>query len=155
MAAEKELYDTESEKVMNMKDAISRDPEDWIECGEENLRIGDTIVVDYSPDSQKHLYTHYPEYGTVESIGVEEYYSPTDDKTKTEISVTIFNHNGKLVKINKDHLSIYSRGYCVYIKKYRPSYRELSYPAKKYARTTHSESESTCHVCCKDHDEDY
>ena len=118
MDIEKETFDIENEKAIGSKDAMSKNPEDWVDCLETDLKLGDIIFAEYSPDSQKYLYTHCPEYGIVTEIGFDEYYSPTEDKQKTEVSVTILNHNGNLVKINKDHLSMYSRGYCVYIKKY-------------------------------------
>lgn len=118
MDIEKETFDREYEKAVGSKDAISKYPEDWVDCIEKELKLGDIIFAEYSPDSQKYLYTHCPEYGTVKEISVDEYYSPTEDKQRTEVSVTILNHNGNLVKINKDNLSMYSRGYCIYIKKY-------------------------------------
>lgn len=142
MGAEKTMYDDESEKVISCKNAISVYPEDWVECSESDLKIGDIVYVEYSPDSQKHLYTHYPEYGSVQKIGLGEYYSPSDDKTKTELSITILNYDGRLVKLNKDHLSIYSRGYCMYIKKYMHNHKELVY----------SSGNSHCLTCGKDHD---
>lgn len=120
MHIEKETFDSEYEKAIGSKDAMSKHPEDWVDCVETDLKPGDIIYAEYSPDSQKYLYTHCPEYGIVKEIGIDEYYSPTEDKQRTEVSVTILNHNGSLVKINKDHLSIYSSGYCVYIKKYKP-----------------------------------
>ena len=104
MGAEKQLYDTEYEKAIRSKDALSIHPEDWINCTEAELKVGDIIFAEYSPDSQKHMYTHYPEYGRVEEIAIEEYYSATKDKPQNEVSVKILNHNGNLVKINKDHL---------------------------------------------------
>jgi hypothetical protein len=137
MAAEKALYDEECDKALSAKNRLSPYPEDWVECGESNLKIGDIVYVEYSPDSQKHLYTHYPEYGIVEEIGFDEYYSPNGDTVKKEIAITINNHDGQMVKLNKGHLSIYSRGYCMWIKKY-----ELRRP-----RTPVIENYTDCMVC--------
>ncbi len=128
MSVEKDLYDNKYETVNSLKDALSRHSEDWISCKEEDLKVGDIIFVEYSPDSQKHLYTHNPEYGTVQAVGVEKYYSANEDKTKTELAVQILNHEGQLVNINKDHLSMYSRGYCINLKKYKLTHRDLPYP---------------------------
>ena len=105
-------------------------------CREEDLKMGDIIFAEYLPDSQKYIYAHFPEYGTVQEIG--------EDNTKTKVEVTILNHNGDLVKINKDPLSIYSRGYCLFLKKYKSNYKELPYPINDFSCTT----------CGRDHTED-
>ena len=136
MAGEKEIYDNEYTKAVGSKDALSIHQEDWVECREEDLKMGDIIFAEYLPDSQKYIYKHFPEYGTVQEIG--------EDNTKTEVEVTILNHNGDLVKINKDHLSIYSRGYCLFLKKYKSNYKELPYPINDFSCTT----------CGRDHTED-
>lgn len=142
MGAEKTLYDEEYEKTISSKNTISIYPEDWVECNESDLALGDIVYVEYSPDSQKHLYTHYPEYGSVQKIELEEYYSPFDEKTKTEPSITILNHEGRLVKLNKYHLSMYSRGYFISIKKYKLNHKEHA----------NSSEESSLLTCEKDED---
>lgn len=134
MAAEKTFYDEEYEKAISYKNAISTYSEDWVEILESELqsklKVGDIIYVEYFPDSQKHLYSYYPEYGSVQQIGLSEYYLPSDNKThtRTQLSITILNHNGELVDIIKDNLSIYSRGYCMWIKKYELNHEESVYP---------------------------
>ena len=85
MAGEKEIFDNEYTKAVGSKDALSIHHEDWIECREEDLKMGDIIFAEYLPDSQKYIYAHFPEYGTVQEIG--------EDNTKTKVEVTILNHN--------------------------------------------------------------
>jgi hypothetical protein len=117
---EREIYDSEREKAQRFKNVLSSSQDDWIDCMESDLKIGDVIYVEYLPDSQKYMYTHSPEYGTVREINTDEYYSPIEDKQKSFLCITIKNQNDQLVKINKDHLSIYSTGYYMCIKKYKP-----------------------------------
>jgi hypothetical protein len=124
MQIEEDIYEAEHEKIIGLKNTLSVHSEDWVSVDESDLKVGDIVYVEYSPDSQKHIYTHYPEYGTVREIGSDEYYSPSDDKIKKEISIKILNYDGQLVKLNKDHLSMYSRGYCIYIKKYEINHIE-------------------------------
>lgn len=119
MMVEQELYDIELEKARSMKDAISLYSEDWVSCNNEDLKNGDIVYVEYFPDSQKYLYTHCPEYGTVQEIYINEYESPSLNKMVKELAIKILNHNGQIINLNKDNLSMYSRGYFMDIKKYQ------------------------------------
>lgn len=118
MVFDKEIYDEEYEKANSKKNAISTNSEDWKDCNINDLKVGDIIYVDYFPDSQKYIYTYYPEYGTVQEIYDECYESSSNGNIRKELSIKILNHNGELVNINKDNLSIYSRGYFMTIKKF-------------------------------------
>lgn len=118
MEYEREFFETEYDKVNEKKDSISSDPNDWINCTESELNIGDTICVNYLPDSQKYLYTHTPELGIIKKIEIIEFKSFIDNKIKKEFSIIIHNHNDELVDINKGNHSIYSKGYCIYIQKF-------------------------------------
>ena len=140
MAFEKELYDIEYEKATSMRDNISRHTEDWIECSLEALKAGNIIYADYFPDSQTYLYTYPPEYGNVDSIE-EVMETDINNKTTKGLSIKIVNHNGQLVELVKDNLSIYSRGYFMSIKKY-----ELKHPA-----TPRLSGYDDCYVCGEDH----
>jgi hypothetical protein len=120
MQFEQEIYDAEYEKIIELKNTLSAYPEDWVTSTEFDLKIGDIIYVEYCPDSQKYMYTHCPEYGTVQEIGLDEF----DDK-KQKISIKILNYKGQIVDLNKEHLSIYSCGYCMYIKKYELNYNKI------------------------------
>ena len=57
----------------NCKNGISQYEEDWVNCNPADLKLGDIVYVEYYPDSQKYLYTHCPEYGTIQEINEEEY----------------------------------------------------------------------------------
>lgn len=118
MNLEKEIFDIENEKALSIKNGFSQYPEDWIECYESNLKIGDLVYAEYYPDSQKYLYTHFPECGTVKDIKEITFESPFDGKSVKELSIIILNHNGNLIDLNKDHLSNFSRGYFMNIKKF-------------------------------------
>ena len=142
MAFEKELYDIEYEKATSRKVSISIFTEDWIECNLEDLKVGDIIYVDYFPDSQKYIYTYPPEYGNVDSIE-EVMVTDLNNKTTKELSIKIVNHNGQLVELVKDNLSIYSRGYFMSIKKY-----EL-----KHAATLRLPGYDNCYICNENHKE--
>jgi pyruvate carboxylase len=120
MSYEKEIYDNEYKKANELKKSLSKNSKDWKLCNEEELQINDIIYVEYYPDSQKYIYTHSPEYGIIKEIRTDEYYSPIENINKMEISIIILNQNNKLVKINKEHFSIYSRGYLMSIEKYEP-----------------------------------
>jgi hypothetical protein len=124
MQVEQDIYEAKHEKIIGLKNTLSSNQEDWVSVTESDLKVGDIVHVEYCPDSQKHIYTHYPEYGTVLEIESDEYYSSSDDKIKHEISIKILNYDGQLVKLNKDHLSMYSRGYCIHIKKYKQEHIE-------------------------------
>jgi hypothetical protein len=115
---EEEIFDSEQEKAINMKNSISQYPEDWIDCYEKDLKVGDIVYVEYSPDSQKYIYSYTPQYGSIKEIKLVESISPTTDKKIEEYDIHILNHNGEMVNLNKDNLSIYSRGYTMYIKKF-------------------------------------
>jgi len=122
---EKMLYDKEVESATFQKTIHSAHSEDWVECKIDNLTIGDVIYVEYFPDSQKYLYTHYPEYGYVRDINVNKYKSELDGRIIEELNVEIMNHNGKLVNINKEALSIYSKGYGMNIVKFVLQHPEI------------------------------
>jgi hypothetical protein len=141
MYFEKEVYDQEYEKANNCKDAISQYEEDWVNCYPENLKLGDIVYVEYFPDSQKYIYTHCPEYGLIEEINEEEYQHPVNGNTFKEMYIKILNHNGQIVNLNKDHLSIYSKGYYMNIKKY-----ELNHPS-----TPKIDNYSACCICNDEH----
>lgn len=119
MEFEKELHDQESNKTKGLKDTLSCHPTDWALCLDSDIKLGDIVYVEYSPDSQKYLYTHCPEYGTVHKIQIYKQISPFDNKIIEVVSIDILNHNGEIVNLNKEPLSIYSRGYCMYIEKYK------------------------------------
>lgn len=141
MDIEHELYDAEYKKALCKKDAISTFSEDWVDCSESNLKVGDIVFVEYSPDSQKNLYTLCPEYGIIEEIKEITYESAIDNRLVKELSIIIVNHNGNLVDLNKNHLSIYSRGYYMNIKKYI-----LNHP-----KTPILYDNSECLQCGKEH----
>jgi hypothetical protein len=115
---EKKFYDFESNKANQLKDSLSTRTDEWIDCDEQNLKVGDIIYVEYLPDSQKYLYTYHPQFGKVTEINTEEDYSSIDKKRKSFLSIKIVNQNNKVENLNKEHLSIYSRGYYILIKKY-------------------------------------
>lgn len=140
MSFEKELYDSEQEKANNMKNSISLYPEDWVTCCQKDLKVGDIVYAEYFPDSQKYLYTYHPQYGCVQKIEKIEYKSPSTNQKIEEYDIHILNHNGEIVNLNKDHLSIYSRGYEMNIKKY-----ELH-----YLRSPRDDSDY-CSICGNDH----
>lgn len=140
MAFEKEFYDNECEKAKSMRNSISLFSEDWIECNLEDLKVGDIIYAEYFSDSQKYIYTYYPEYGNVNSIE-EVMVTDLNNKTRTELSIKIINHNGQLVELVKDNLSMYSRGYFMNIKKYE----------QKHPTTMCLSEYNDCCVCGEDH----
>lgn len=142
MSIEKEIFDAEKNKAIVKKNSVSMYSEDWVECHENSLNVGDIVFVEYFPDSQKHLYTHYPEYGTVQEIKEFTYESPTDNQLVKELSIIILNYNGDLIDLNKDHLSIYSRGYYMFITKY-----VLNHP-----KTPNAIEYIDCPTCGQDHD---
>ena len=145
MALEKELYDIEYEKATSMRDSISRYSEDWISCTLKDLKVGDIIYADYFPDSQKYIYTYSPEYGNVDSIE-EVLETDINNKTTKGLSIKIVNHNGQLVELVKDNLSIYSRGYYMTIKKY-----ELKHPATPCM--SDYDDYDDCYICGENHKE--
>ena len=68
------------------------------------LKIDDIIYVQYSPCSQKYLFLHTPECGVIIRI--------TDSG-----EIFIKNHKDKIITIEKENLSMYSKGYDYYIQK--------------------------------------
>ncbi len=68
-----------------------------------NLKIGDKIYVEYLPCSQKYLYTHTPECGTVVEINENE--------------ILILNHKNIKINLEKGHLGWYSKAYDMIIYK--------------------------------------
>lgn len=120
---QKDNYDNEETKAIRQKNAVSTYPEDWVSCVEKDVKVGDIVFVEYLSDSQKYLHEHTPECGIVQEIEFEECIS-YNGQIKKELSIKIQNHNGDFVSLNKGHLSIYSKGYCMFIQKY-----ELNHPA--------------------------
>jgi hypothetical protein len=115
---EEEIYNSRSKQIEELKSSLDSNPDSWTSCSESEIKIGDIISVYYMVDSQKYLYVHLPEFGTVQKVEQVEYYCPTSDSYKQEYSITILNSDGKLVLTNKEHLSMYSRGYYMCIEKY-------------------------------------
>lgn len=148
MSMEKEIYDIEYEKAFQKKQSISQYTEDWIDTTLNKLIVGDLVYVEYSADSQKYIYTYHPECGIVREIKKNTYQSVSDNTTKTEYSVIIQNHNGDLIDLNKDHLSIYSSGYVMFIKKYELLHRRTPPPYMAYG-------DRKCFVCGDDHEKDF
>lgn len=114
------IFKQECEKATIYKNNISSNLEEWTHCLEENVQVGDIIYISYYPVSQKYMYSYHPEVGTVVKIEHDTYFCPSEEKNKKELSIHIINHNGELSKLNKDHLSIYSKGYFTDIKKFSP-----------------------------------
>ena len=138
---DREQYEAEAEKALSRKKSISTYSEDWVRCAEEKLKVGDIVYVEYSPDSQKYIYTHTPEYGSVQEIQVEK----SEDGKEKKYLITILNHNGDLVNLDKGDLSIYSRGYCMYIEKY----------VLRHPRTPRADNYTDCMICGKNHNVEF
>ena len=113
-----DLFNLQTEKATNYKNSISSNKKDWIYYSESKLKIGDIIFVEYLPCSQKYIYYHYPECGVVQTIDTNTYYS-AEDVNKTELCIKILNSDKQLININKEHLSMFSRGYDTIILKYQ------------------------------------
>ena len=64
------------------------------------------------------IYTHCPQYGSITEIKLVKSISPTTNQQIEEYDIYILNHNGEIVNLNKDNLSIYSRGYAMFIKRF-------------------------------------
>ncbi|AYV79952.1 MAG: hypothetical protein Gaeavirus3_6 [Gaeavirus sp.] len=118
MDLEEAEYNIIYDKVIDFRDTYSISDDDWVPCDESDVKEGDVIFIQYTPISQLNLYVHLPECGTVTNIGTYTYHSPTDDSIKEDINITITNHIGKSISLNKDYFSIYSRGYWTTILKY-------------------------------------
>lgn len=100
-------YNTQLENCKRYIQIISDSQDQWNYCPEEDVSVGDIIYVDYITCSQKYIYTHKPECGIVISV----------NKNGSENDIVIINQNGEYVSIIKGHLSMYSRGYELIIKK--------------------------------------
>jgi hypothetical protein len=117
MEIEQEIYEKEQKKAINYKNGFSENEELWITGDEEDLKVGDIIYINYSSDSQKYMYTHTPECGEIQEIYYEKYISPIDESITDELNIKILNHNNELINLNKERLSIYSKGYFMFIQK--------------------------------------
>lgn len=87
------------------KNSLNHDEKKWINyyCLSE-LKVNDIIYIEYLPNSQKYLYLHTPECGKIIEISIEN-------------EIFILNHEKKIINIEKDHLSMYSTGYDMIVKK--------------------------------------
>ncbi len=101
---EEEHFNSYKKDCDNFKNSLGTD-EKWkkIDC-ESNLKINDNIYIEYLPYSQKYLYTHTPECGTIVEI-------------KESGDIIIKNHKNILLNIEKDHLGLYSKAYDMILKK--------------------------------------
>lgn len=74
----------------------------WISIN-HNIKVGDKIYVEYLPCSQKYMYTHTPECGTVTKINEE--------------GIFICNHENITINLEKGYLGWYSKAYDMLIYK--------------------------------------
>ncbi len=101
---EEEYFNSYKKECDNFKNSLGTD-EKWKNINlESSLKINDKIYVEYLPCSQKYLYTHTPECGTIVEI--------TDSG-----EIIINNHKNIIMNIEKDYLGLYSKAYDMIVKK--------------------------------------
>jgi hypothetical protein len=101
-----DYYNKYSIKCNKYKSSISKFEDDWTNIQRVDLNIGNYIYVEYTPSSQKYLYTHTPECGKIVEI---------DEVTE---DIYIINQDNEKISIIKDGLGLYSSAYDMYIQKY-------------------------------------
>jgi len=84
----------EVKKFINNKETI--------DINDNDIRLGDEIVIYFYPCSQKYIYTLYPKYGKV-----------IENKNTQDVEYTLFNvilkNNNEIYNAFHDGLGIYSR----------------------------------------------
>jgi hypothetical protein len=110
-----ENYEKKYDKANKYKNMHCQDDTKWVNVSIDDINESDIIYVEYIPMSQKYLYVHSPECGIVEKMFYVQ--NDYDNYQKVQKHLTIKNPDGESILINKDHLSIYSEGYIMLIKK--------------------------------------
>ena len=103
---QEEYYIKHTSVCLMFKESIALN-EKWQSCTFDDITIGDYIYVEYTPSSQRYIYTHVPECGKVTDIVfVKCEFTNTNNK-----HIFINNHNDENTLINKDGFCMYSSGY--------------------------------------------
>ena len=98
-----EHYNTYKQLCLEFKDSLN---ENWVDVDDvSDLVLNDTIYIEYTPMSQKHLYEHTPECGVITSIN------------KDFDQIFIINHTNNIIDIIKPGLGLYSSNYFITIYK--------------------------------------
>jgi hypothetical protein len=98
-----DTYDIEYFEKQNENSLIFINSLELIEINVKDIVIGDKIVINYYPDSQKHIYDLYTKYGLVTDYIVND----------SEDELSFFKLRNENTSYNASHgcIGLYSRGY--------------------------------------------
>ena len=81
-------YSYFDEKVLKYRSSFTNGI--WISVNFDDIKIGDKIIIEFIPDSQRYIYSYYPKYGEVIHIKSDnEFNEAYFDKSFFHSSLTI------------------------------------------------------------------
>ena len=74
-----------------------------------DLKVGDTVYINFTPNSQRYIYNLYPKYGKILSIDFNKIYDEIDNKYYENNIIKIINHDNIIDDLLHGGVSYYGQ----------------------------------------------